>query len=300
MHFTTLISVALAAAPLASAAGTLGFALGNTNSDGSCKSTSDYEADFDALKDVTSLVRVYSADNCNTSANILPAAKSKSFKVMLGIWPDTDQAFEEDTTALQASIPGNEDAVHSITCGSETMYRGNFTGPELLVKINQVKDLFPDILVGTADSWNKYDDGTADALITGGVKLLLVNAFAFWQGQDISNATATYFDDTVRALTHIQNVAGSVDAIQVMTGETGWPSDGGSNYEAAKAGTQNEAQFFQSGVCGMLDWGIDVFYFEAFDEPGKPASIGLDGQPANEQHWGAYTSDRTAKFNLKC
>ena len=35
-----------------------------------------------------------------------------------------------------------------------------------------MKKAFPDIKVGTADSWNKYQDGTADALITGGVKLL--------------------------------------------------------------------------------------------------------------------------------
>jgi len=300
MRFSTFIPIALAAAPLAAAAGTLGFALGDTNPDGSCKSTSDYEADFDALKSVTSLVRIYSASDCNCSANILPAASSKSFQVMLGIWPDTDQSFQDDIAALQASIPGNEASVHSITCGSETLYRGNFTGPELLDKINQVKQTFPNILVGTADSWNKYADGTADALITGGVKLLLVNAFAFWQGQAISNATATYFDDTMQALGHIQNVAGSIDSIQVMTGETGWPSDGGSNYEAALAGTQNEASFFQDGVCGMLDWGVDVFYFEAFDEPGKPPSIGVDGQPANEQHWGAFTSDRTAKFSLQC
>ena len=51
----------------------------------------------------------------------------------------------------------------------------------------------------------------------------LVNAFAFWQAQDISNATATYFDDIMQATAHIQSVAGSVDAVHVMNGETGWP-----------------------------------------------------------------------------
>jgi glucan 1,3-beta-glucosidase len=56
--------------------------------------------------------------------------------------------------------------------GSETLYRGNFTGEELLGKINEVQEMFPKTLIGTADSWNKYDDGTADPLIKGGVKLL--------------------------------------------------------------------------------------------------------------------------------
>jgi glucan 1,3-beta-glucosidase len=58
--------------------------------------------------------------------------------------------------------------------GSETVYRGNFTGPQLLSKIQQVQNLFPDVLIGTADSWNVYADGQMDAVITGGVKLLCV------------------------------------------------------------------------------------------------------------------------------
>jgi glucan 1,3-beta-glucosidase len=35
-----------------------------------------------------------------------------------------------------------------------------------------VQNLFPNLKIGTADSWNKYADGTADPLIKGGVKLL--------------------------------------------------------------------------------------------------------------------------------
>jgi glucan 1,3-beta-glucosidase len=87
MRVTNILSVALAAAPLAvSAAGTLGFAVGNTNPDNSCKSQQDYEKDFDALKGPTTLVRTYTSDGCNTAKNIVPAAKAKGFKVMLGVW----------------------------------------------------------------------------------------------------------------------------------------------------------------------------------------------------------------------
>lgn len=86
--------------------------------------------------------------------------------------PDTEESFDNDVAALQASVPGNEGVVYGITVGSETLYRGNFTGPQLLGKIQTVQNLFPNVTVGTADSWNKYADGTADALITGGVKLL--------------------------------------------------------------------------------------------------------------------------------
>lgn len=52
-----------------------------------------------------------------------------------------------------------------------------------------------------------------------------MNAFAYWQGQDINNATATYFDDMMQAITHIQKIAGKgADKIYIATGETGWPT----------------------------------------------------------------------------
>lgn len=103
-----------------------------------------------------------------------------------------------------------------------------------------------------------------------------------------------------QALGHIQSVTGSVDAIEFWTGETGWPTDGGSNYGAATASTANANTFFHQGVCAALAWGTNVFYFEAFDEPWKPASVGQAGTPAIETTWGAMTANRGTKFSLKC
>lgn len=78
------LSLVLAAAPvLTLERGTLGFALGTKNPDGSCKVQSDYEDDFDAIKRETgaTLMRGYSASDCDCAKNILPAAKAKGFKV---------------------------------------------------------------------------------------------------------------------------------------------------------------------------------------------------------------------------
>lgn len=87
MRVSGLLPFILAAAPaVVSARGTLGFSLGDKNPDGTCKSTSDYEADFDSLKGLSTLVRTYSGSECDTPQNILPAAKNKGFKVVLGIW----------------------------------------------------------------------------------------------------------------------------------------------------------------------------------------------------------------------
>ena len=50
----------------------------------------------------------------------------------------------------------------------------------------------------------------------------------------------------------------------------------------------------------MLDWGVDVFYFEAFDEPDKQPAIGTNGQSESETTWGAMTVGRQPKFSLTC
>lgn len=87
MRVSTFAAAALAATPaVVSAAGTLGYAIGNRKADGSCKFTSDYAADFDTLKSTSTIVRTYSASECNTAQQILPAAASKGFKVILGVW----------------------------------------------------------------------------------------------------------------------------------------------------------------------------------------------------------------------
>lgn len=72
------------------------------------------------------------------------------------------------------NAPKFANQVYAVTVGSETLYRGNFTGDQLLSKINDVKDALKgtNIKVGTADSWNKYADGTADAVIKGNPDIL--------------------------------------------------------------------------------------------------------------------------------
>lgn len=208
MHaLATVASLALAAAPaLALNKGQLGFSLGTKLPDGSCKYTADYEKDFDAIKSNagSTIVRGYSASDCNTAQQILPAAKNKGFQVILGMWPDTEESYQADKEAIQQHAKGYEDQIYAITVGSEALYRGNLNGEQLLEKINDMKDVMPNTKIGTADSWNKFTDGSADALIKGGVKLILANAFAYWQGDNVGDgAEYTYFDDIQQALGYV-------------------------------------------------------------------------------------------------
>lgn len=76
---------------------------------------------------------------------------------------------------------------------------------------------------------------------------------------------------------------------------------GGTDYGDAKASNELAEQYYHQAVCGMIKWGIDVFYFEAFDETWKPKSIGDNGKEMDETHWGLFTEHREPKWGkLKC
>ena len=80
------------------------------------------------------------------------------------------------------------DSIYAFTVGSEGLYRQEqkpgtgYTADDILDKINQMKKAVEDAgmtqKVGTADSWNKYQDGTADPLISGGVNFMYVKVVA--------------------------------------------------------------------------------------------------------------------------
>lgn len=142
-----------------------------------------------------------------------------------------DASFQKDFAALKSWVHKHPKQVEAITVGSETLYRGDLTGPQLHKYIGLVAKEFPSISVGTADSWNKFADGTADDLFTTDtedqpmVTYVLANAFAYWQGTAADKAHKTYFDDMSGAMKHIQKIAGkNADKIRVSTGETGWPT----------------------------------------------------------------------------
>ena len=102
-----------------------------------------------------------------------------------------------------------------------------------------------------------------------------------------------------QAFSHIQTVAGATDKIELWVGETGFPS-AGTTYQNAVPSVAAAARYYQEAFCAIQRWGINAFFFEAFDEPWKPVSKGQDGSVADETHWGAMNADRSTKYSLTC
>ncbi|KAL5606711.1 hypothetical protein BROUX41_003107 [Berkeleyomyces rouxiae] len=302
MRFSSAAAAAIMAAfpAVVSADGMLGFAVGAVNPDNSCKSQQTYEAEFDAIAAASGsrIVRVYAAGQCDTAKNILPAAKVKGFQVVLGIWAYPEFSYDLDKNAILQYGPGYEQQIYAVSVGSETLYRKEFNGPQLAAKIKDFKQSAPQYKVGTADSWNMFNDGTGDAAIHE-ADIIFANAFSYWQGQDINNAANVFFDSIMQAFSHIQSVSGSLSKPELWVGETGWPSKG-TKYQQAVPSIENAARFFDEGICAMVGSGFNVFAFEAFDEPNKAAAVGDDGSVADETSWGVMYVDMNKKYDIEC
>lgn len=92
--------------------------------------------------------------------------------------------------------------IYAITVGSESLYRKELTGVKLAAKIKEVKDVLKElgadsIPVGFADSWNMIVASDAKPAIEAS-NIILANAFSYWQGQKMDNATHSFFDDIMR------------------------------------------------------------------------------------------------------
>ena len=85
--------------------------------------------------------------------------------------PD-DGAWQREKAALDAADPESfGDTLYGITVGSEGIYRGTYTEDELVGWLQETKRDYPNTLVGTADSWNLWANGSMDAVIRSGIDL---------------------------------------------------------------------------------------------------------------------------------
>lgn len=280
--------------------------MGVKDNQGNCKTADEYASDFKVLLAYTKVVKTYAVSDCNTLQILGPAAEKAGFQVMFGIWPTDSAHFEAEKSALQQYLPNiSKDTVKTFLVGSEALYRKDMTATELANAIDSVKTLlkgikdkngnsYGSVSVGTVDSWNVLVDGGSVPAIKA-ADCVYCNAFSYWQGQTMNNASYSFFDDIMQALQTIQTVKGTTD-LDFWVGETGWPTNG-SNFESAYPGVDNARQYWKQAICAMRNWGINVCVFEAFDEAWKPDTSGINDV---EKYWGIWDSNYKLKFPLDC
>lgn len=101
---------------------------------------------------------------------------------------DNEESYQKDKATIKDVLKKDQEYekhIYAFTVGSEGLYRQQqhredpkdntdlgYGAEEILGRIQDLKKDFGHIKVGTADSWNKFQDGTADPLIAGGVDIL--------------------------------------------------------------------------------------------------------------------------------
>lgn len=88
---------------------------------------------------------------------------------------DSETAFNTDVADFMANATKNVEQIYAVTVGSETLYRyqqdptTGLSADDLLSRIQSFQQTLDGkqitLKVGTADSWNKFQDGTANPII---------------------------------------------------------------------------------------------------------------------------------------
>lgn len=84
-------------------------------------------------------------------------------------------AYSKEKAAIDAANPTScGDTLFGITVGSEGMYRGTYDAQDLIGWISDVRKSYPNVSIGTADTWNCWANGTMDTIITSDIDLVYV------------------------------------------------------------------------------------------------------------------------------
>jgi len=85
--------------------------------------------------------------------------------------PDGGSYEKEKAPIVAANVGQYGDTLYGITVGSEGIYRGTYQTSDLVGWILDMTSSFPGVAIGTADSWNSWQNGTMDTVITSGITL---------------------------------------------------------------------------------------------------------------------------------
>lgn len=302
MHFSSLLALASAVAVQAV---NQGFNYGATNSDGSFKVQSTYEAEFKKAQNLPGTsgftsARLYTmiqGGTANTVTSAIPAAISTKTGLLLGLWASAGQdAFNNEIAALKAAIDQYGSAftslVEGISIGSEDLYRNSETGiinksgigaqPDTLVQyINQVRSALSGTALASAglghvDTWTAWVNGSNSAVIDA-VDWIGMDGYPYFQNtqaNSIDNGASLFFASYQATVDVSKNKP-------VWITETGWPVSGPTENLAVPS-TQNAQKYWRDVACKVL--GVTNTYWYTLQDayPTTPSpSFGIIGSDIN-------------------
>lgn len=212
-------------------------------------------------------LRTYSSTK--GSEYIAKLAKARGLYVVAGCTLTGNQTNDEaEIAALIVLI--QKGYVDMAIVGTETLYNNYLTEAQLISYINQVKAY--GVPTTTNDTW--WELYTHPSLMAA-CDIIIANFYPFWEKVAIEKAARNIE-------VNYNRLKDSAGGKEIIIGEIGWPSAGGT-YGDAVASNANAAAFFLNFISWARAKNVKYYYFEAFDENFKIVKEGEYGR-----HWGIW------------
>lgn len=263
---------------------------------GQSPQTQTYPSQAEILEDMRILerhwrmIRTYGSDR--HSEDILRVIRTNKIpiRVMLGAWlsgsPGKETENEEQIRNCIRLANQYPDVVAAVSVGNEILVSWSDHRMKLadaIAAVERVRDsVSVPVTVDDDFTFWREKDGLA---LAEHLDFVAVHTYPMWGGSDIDSALT----HTIR---HVESVQKALPGKTIVIGEAGWATFTVGSAHAPRAGDEDkQARYFRE----LSEWaeanGINVFYFEAFDEPWKGAGT--------EGHWGLFSEGRKAKKAMR-
>jgi len=262
-----------------------GYRLGQSPKTGVFPSQEQVEEDLRILARNWRLIRVYSADRHSEDVLEVIRREKIDLRVMLGIWLDREPGYEQDNAENVANgirlANEYEDVVVAVNVGNEILIEWT----EHPVKEEQVTAYVREVRaavtqpVTVADNYVWWRDH--GAALAREVDFITLHTYPLFERKDIDEGLSY-------SIANYEEVRNAHPDKFIVIGEAGWATYTEGNLHVPRGGDEVKQQRYYEELTGWArENRITVFFFEAFDEPWKPAGT--------ESHWGLFTADRKAK-----
>ncbi|KAM0141484.1 hypothetical protein ACHAP3_002349 [Botrytis cinerea] len=282
---STSIALALASTLTGANAYWKGFNAQATLGNGACKSQADWENDFRLIQSFPGgfdSLRVYASSDCNTIANVAPAAIATGGKVLLGVWTEDAVHYDAEKQALLHAVQTyGFNWVVAVSVGSEDLYRGDTTASTLAQQIYDVRGMLSTVdgyssavQVGHVDTWTMWTDGRNTDVIKA-CDFIGLDGYPYFQNtqdNDISQGYDLFWQSVNAVRSTVQNAQSGA---WVWVTESGWPTAGAQENKAV-ASVDNARTYWKQVACEAFNQG-HTFWYSLQDFDAIPSFGVVDG-----------------------
>lgn len=258
-----------------------GVAYAPYNADGSCKSASQVQADFQTLAGTYSMVRTYGVD-CNQVTNVLASAKATNMKVMLGIF-SLDNLSDQVST-LTSAVGSDWSIVDTVSVGNELVNNGQASPSQVINAVNSAREMLRQAgFSGPVVTVDTFVAHLAHPELCQASDYCAANIHPFFDPNTSANQAGVFVANQIN---RIREKLGNANQRVVVT-ESGWPWQGNSNGQAVP-GLDHQSSAISSIKAAFQTNPGDLVLFSAFNDAWKKAEAATFYA---EQYWGIGGAD---------